>query len=477
MMRKTLLILILLTLFTAGVVLAQSAGSDGIGDEFYPKLGNGGYDARHYTIDLDVNLRANLLDGIVTMNAIATQDLDTFNLDLYGFEVGKVLVNGETAEFRRRARELIITPLTPLKTDDEFSVTVTYGGIPEQSEATLFSGGWARYQRGVFVASEPAGAALWYPVNDHPLDKATYSITVTVPQPYVVASNGFLLSVTDAANDRVTYIWENAEPTASYLVTVNIAQFEERTDETEGGLPIRNYFPVALADEGEVVFSQTKDMITYFETVFGPYPFDVYGVVVADTDLSFALETQTISLFGRDIITQNTGRRSPDGAQGVIAHELAHQWFGNSVSLVTWEDIWLNEGFATYAQVLWIEHTQTIANRDGMLEAWYAIIVSPELVENGIARPGNPPAQGLFNTSVYLRGGWTLHALRLAIGDDAFFETLKTYTSTYAYSNATTANFIAVAEEVSGQDLQALFDAWLYTDEVPDVPEMNLFNN
>src|SRR5690606_35840559 len=115
-------------------------------------------------------------------------------------------------------------------------VTVTYGGVPEPSEATLFSGGWTRYQRGVFVASEPAGAALWYPVNDHPLDKATYSITVTVPKPYVVASNGFLVSVTDAANDRTTYIWDNAEPTASYLVTVNIAQFEERTDETASGL-------------------------------------------------------------------------------------------------------------------------------------------------------------------------------------------------------------------------------------------------
>ncbi|HEX2623301.1 MAG TPA: hypothetical protein VHL11_24240, partial [Phototrophicaceae bacterium] len=213
MMRKTLLIRIMLiptlvagliALFSVGGVLAQSTGSDNIGDSFYPKLGNGGYDAQHYDIDLDVNMRVNIIDGITTMEAIATQDLDTFNLDFYGFEIGKVLVNGEEATFKRRARELMITPQQPLKTGDTFSVTVSYGGIPEQTEATLFSGGWAKYPRGVFVASEPAGAALWYPVNDHPLDKATYTITITVPQPYVVASNGHLQQVVEEADDKRT---------------------------------------------------------------------------------------------------------------------------------------------------------------------------------------------------------------------------------------------------------------------------------
>ncbi|HEX2623502.1 MAG TPA: M1 family aminopeptidase, partial [Phototrophicaceae bacterium] len=240
------------------------------------------------------------------------------------------------------------------------------------------------------------------------------------------------------------------------------------------GLPIRNYFPAALADDGEVVFSHVKEMIPYFETVFGPFPFDVYGAVVADTDLSFALETQTMSLFGRDIITKQTGRRSPDGAQGVIAHELSHQWFGDSVSLTTWEDIWLNEGFASYAQALWLEHTQGVEVRDNLLRGWYTIITDPKLVANGFAKPGKPPRNSLFNTAVYLRGGWTLHALRLKIGDEKFFETLKTYTKTYAYGNATTADFIAIAEQVSGEDLQQLFQDWLYTDAVPNVPEMGL---
>jgi aminopeptidase N len=462
------ILIILLMLLTAALVLAQDEGSDTIGDEFYPQLGNGGYDAQHYTLDLDVNLRANEIDGIVTMEALATQDLSAFNLDFYGFQIGKITVNGEEAAFDRRGRELTIMPQSALASGDAFTVMVSYAGEPPESERLGFSGGWARYSRGVFVASEPAGAALWYPVNDHPLDKATYTVTITVPEPYIAVSNGFLVDVSEG-DEETTYTWENDSLTASYLVTVHIGEFEERTDETDSGLPIRNYFPKALADDGEVVFARQAEMIEYFETVFGPYPFEVYGAVVADVELSFALETQTISMFGRDVITMNSGRRSPDGAQGVIAHELAHQWFGNSVSLSTWQDIWLNEGFATYAQALWIEHTEGVQARDTTLEAWYGIVSTPQFEASEFAAPGTPPEDGLFNGSVYLRGGLTLHALRLEVGDDAFFDIIRTYTAEFANSNATTADFIEIAERISGEPLDEFFQSWLYEAEVPEL--------
>jgi aminopeptidase N len=473
-------LVILLVVFALNIVavpllyaqLTGIPGSDNIGDDFYEGLGNGGYDALHYDIDINVVVLANYVDGIVTIQALATQDLSAFNLDFSGFLIDKVLMDGEPVEYSRDERELTITPSEPIAEGTAFEVTVTYAGIPEQPDRLLFSGGWTPYRSGIYVASEPAGAAQWYPVNDHPLDKATYSIRVTVPEPFVVASNGTLQDVIENETTR-TYVWDNPEPTASYLVTVNIAQFAERTAETESGLPIRNYFPVDLADEGEVVFGQQDEMIEYFETVFGPYPFDVYGAVVANTPLSFALETQTISLFGRDIITENTGRRSPDGAQGVIAHELAHQWFGNSVSLSTWQDIWLNEGFATYAQALWIEHTVDEESRDDLLVGWYENITDSDIPE-AIARPGDPPPNGLFNAIVYIRGAWTLHALRLTVGDEDFFDILRTYTAQYTDGNATTQNFIDLAEEVSGEELDDLFQGWLYETEVPDVPEMDL---
>jgi aminopeptidase len=214
-------------------------------------------------------------------------------------------------------------------------------------------------------------------------------------------------------------------------------------------------------------------MIDYFETVFGEYPFDMYGVVVADTDLSFALETQTITLFGRDVISSVSSRGSYQ--ESVIAHELAHQWFGNSVTPATWRDLWLNEGFATYAQVLWEEHTEGRASAERLLESHYSVLRNPMIISAGLAAPADPPPTRLFNQVVYLRGGLTLHVLRLHVGDEAFFKILREWAQRYQYSNATTQDFIDLAVEVSGDaGVPALMDTWLYQDALPDIPQLGL---
>ncbi|HMA37881.1 MAG TPA: M1 family aminopeptidase, partial [Chloroflexia bacterium] len=176
-------------------------------------------------------------------------------------------------------------------------------------------------------------------------------------------------------------------------------------------------------------------------------------------DLNFSLETQTLSLFGRGVVGD------PAGASLVVAHELSHQWFGDSVSLKSWQDIWLNEGFATYAQYLWYEHTHDRAALDTVMQT-----LRDTLVGQRLPPPGRPPLDDLFNASVYNRGALTLHALRRTVGDDTFFRILQTYTARYRYGNAGTADFIAVAQEVSGRDLRSLFDSWLYADAVPALP-------
>jgi len=434
-----------------------SPGSAGVGDPYFPELGNGGYDAQHYLLDLEADLETNTISGTVTMRARATQSLSQFNLDFAGFTIHELSVDDQEAEYQREGRELAITPAQPIYEGQFFDVAVTYSGVPGrelQLTGLPFAGGWNLYDGGVYVASEPDGASLWYPVNDHPSDKATYTIVMTVDDPYVVAANGILQEVYPVG-DQITYVWEAAQPIASYLVTVNIAQFARHDDEVVDGVPIRNYFPVDALEDGAEVFSETPDILRFFNDQFGPYPFDVYGAVVADTRLPFALETQTISLFGRDII--GTGL----GPQVTIAHELAHSWFGNHVSPATWRDIWLNEGFATYASVLWIEEAAGSATADRLMNNWYNAIISSRIII------GDPGVRNLFSGAVYFRGAWTLKALHERVGDETFFTILQTYQERFAHRSAEIADFIAVAEEISGEDLGEFFDAWLYQAQVP----------
>ncbi len=467
-MRSLLVLIVCLAL--AATAAAAEPGSDGIGDLFFPQLGNSGYDAQHYHLQLVWDEPSNTLAGTVTMQAEARVDLSAFNLDFHGFEISQIQVNGQPAAFRRDGRELTIEPAAPLRAGERFSAAVTYRGAPDNRGPAcydVFACGWMRYDGGVYVASEPDGAALWYPVNDHPLDKAAYTFEITVPAPLVVAANGLLTAIR-ASGDTITYIWETAHPIASYLVTVNVGDFVTQTQDGPGGLPIRNYFPADIAETAAITFGKTADMIAFFADRFGPYPFEAYGVVVADTRLGFALETQTLSLFGRDAAL------GLSHSENVVAHELAHQWFGNSVSPAQWRDIWLNEGFATYAAALWLEHTRGRRALDEYMAGIYLPLANPILVAGQFSPPGSPPPDSLFNGGVYLRGAWTLHALRLKIGDEAFFDTLRAYYDRHRYGNATTGDFIAVAEATSGFDLADFFDGWLYAEQVPAVPEMGL---
>jgi aminopeptidase N len=287
------------------------------------------------------------------------------------------------------------------------------------------------------------------------MDKATYTFRITVPKEYVVAANGILKEETENRRQK-TFVWEENYPMASYLATVIAGRYDVRTSIGPGGLPLHYYFPT---DGGRIVssnFDRTGEMISYYSEVFGPYPFESYGVVVIAKGLGYAMENQTLSLFGLDMADEMTA-----------AHELSHQWFGNSLSLKSWKDIWLNEGFATYAEALWLEHSQGKSAGQRFMNQLYAAISS-----RSMPSPANPPVDELFNEYVYLRGAWVVYALRLKVGDEAFFKILHEYYARYQYSNANTDEFIAVAEQVSGQNLKSFFDDWLYSAKVPPNPQM-----
>lgn len=445
---------------TATPVVVGAAGSEGLDDPYYPGLGNGGYDVERYVLDLTWDPTGQWLSGTATLEATTTQDLSALNLDLLGFDIDALTVNGEPATFSRAEAELTVELPDDLAVDTSFELAVTYQGRPGEIPAltNLDLGGWFITDTASYVVGEPSSSQAWHPVNDHPLDKALFRLSMTVPEDLVVVSNGLLVEQRDGGDGLITWTYETRDPQAPYLTTLGIGDFELVTEEPVGDVIIRNAFERSLLDAAPR-FDRTPDMLEVFNELFGPYPFEAYGVLVVNDSLGAALETQTLSIFGTDFLA--SGRN----IDSVVAHELAHQWFGNSVSVAEWDEIWLNEGFATYAESLYFEATDPTFDIDTRMRQIAGF--DPGVLSTPV--PGDPGAEALFSTSVYVRGALTLHALRRQIGDDAFFETLTTYVERFAGGNATTDDFRAVAEEVSGTDLAAFFEAWLYQTALPEL--------
>ena len=438
-----------------------TASEQSIGDPYYPELGNGGYDVSHYDVELAFDPATGILAAAVEIAATATADLDGFSLDFAGFEITAASVNGSSVEFSRQEEELILDLPTPLAAGETFTTTVTYMGEPaaELSAAVPLSVGWHTDSAGrSFTATEPDGAHWWFPGNDHPLDKATYRFELTAPDGFTAAATGTFIESYPAAAGGKTWVWEMARPMATYLAGVVIGELELVTDaegSAEAGVNLRHALPAALAADPPQPIRRSGEMIAYLSQVFGPYPYDDFGVAII-SDFPGAMENQTLSIFDDRLLGNDTI------FELFIVHELAHHWYGNSVSPGLWQHIWLNEGFATYAEWLWVEREFGEGVRDELIsEARAEVLDEPP--------PGVPPADDLFNPSVYLRGGLTLHALRQEVGDEAFFEILRAYTMAFAHGNAVTDDFIGVAEEVSGHDLGTLFNDWLYLPEVPPI--------
>jgi aminopeptidase N len=446
-----------------GSSATPSPGADGIGDTYYPGLGNGGYDVEHYTIVLDVQPLENVITGTTTITAHATQPLSAFNLDFGRLPIDFVTINGRAAEYTQDGRELTLTPAAPLAARDVFSAVVAYHGSPQPLPSDALPGettGWFHTDGGAInVVNEPDGAASWFPSNNHPRDKATYRFELTVPAPFVAAAPG-LLRETVEEGEKVRYIWEMDKPMASYLAAVNIDDYDVVTAPGPDGVTIRSYFPKDYPPAARQAYATLPEMIDYFSGVFGPYPYAAYGVLIAD-----AQSTVCRGMLAAEIQALSTHCPSPRAREEeVVVHELVHQWFGDSVSLENWQDMWLKEGLATYGQWLWQLRGKEIAPLNELAGTYRRQLD----LDAPISRP--PPDDLYSRDAVYIGGALVFHALRLQVGDEAFFEILRAYYARYQDSYAGTQDFIAVAEEVSGQDLEGFFQAWLYSTELPSLP-------
>jgi aminopeptidase N len=426
-------------------------GASGTGDPFFPLAGNGGYDVSHYRIAFSYTPETRQMEGDVVLTATATQDLSRFDLDLRGFTVSQVLVDGRRTTFTRRGQELVITPPAGIADGARFAVEVRYAGKP--SVVTDPDGsieGWVPTADGAFVVGEPQGSPGWYPVNDTPADKATFDFMVSVPRGITVMANGDLGGKM-TRGESTTWVWHEGDLMAPYLATATLGHFD-LTRYRVGRIPA--YVAVDPVLGGRQVLKKLPAVVRYYTSLFGPYPFDAVGAVVDSAPrVGYSLETQTKPVFDR----------MPDEA--TLAHELAHQWFGDSVTLTQWPDIWLHEGFATWCEWIW----------SGYQGGRSAATIFRQLYRTPASKTSfwNPPsgdpgkAANLFATSVYERGGMTMEALREKVGTATFLGILRTWAQDHRYGNVSTPQFIALAEDQSGMDLDAFFQTWLYTKGKP----------
>jgi aminopeptidase N len=455
---------------TAGPVVTDGGvtyrqGTSGLGDQYFPEAGNGGYDVSHYHLEIRYDPASGRLDGHAVITAIATENLFRFDLDFGGLAISSLAVNSSPAGWARQSlQELVIVPVAGLRAGREFTVDVRYGGLPGSDVPGTGNEleGFIRTPDGAVVAGEPHSATDWFPVNDHPRDKATYDFALTVPDGVTAVANG-VLDGSESRDGWTTWRWSEHAPMASYLATVAIGRFRLMAS-VHNGLPVYSAVAATLqADVVDPIVARTPEIVDFLASLFGPYPFESMGAIVPDARrLSFALETQTRPVYAPSFFFAGT----EVDKTSLLAHELAHQWYGDSVSLSTWRDIWLNEGFATYAQWLWEEHlgAATVAQS---FDRTYAAAADGPVWQ---PPPGDPGEEKLFGASVYHRGAMTLQALRVAVGDEKFFAILRGWAAAKHWANATTAEFVAFSEQLSGRSLKALFDAWLNTDAKPPPP-------
>jgi aminopeptidase N len=436
---------------------AAAPGAPGIGDPYYPNSGNGGYDAIHYDIRLNYQPSNDNLSGSTTILAKATQDLSRFNLDFL-LKVSSVRVNNKVASFTQKDGELVVDPKAELRKGTDLTIVVTYAGVPSSIAVDGYTS-WKRTPTGALAIDEPDIAPWWYPSNNHPTDKATFDVSVAVPDGVEVISNGVLKGTTKQINGWTRWNWRSLKPQNTYSTFVSIGQFELKQSTSPSGLPVVNAYAEGLGEfdgPAKASVERTPEIIEFEEGFFGPYPFEAQGGVVTG-GIGFALENQTRPNY--DTAFWRRGQNTY-----VVAHELAHQWFGDSVSVHGWDDIWLNEGFASYAEWLWSEH---IGEGTAQENSDFTYAQYPEGSNFWDVVVGDPGAANQFHGAVYDRGALALHALRTTVGDDAFFTILKTWTQQHKYSDASIEQFIALSEQISGRQLDDLFTTWIFSKGKP----------
>lgn len=425
-------------------------------DPYLPGQGNHGYRVSRYELDLNYKMSSNNLSGTAKISLVTTENMKQLSFDLSPhLQVSKVTMSGASlARHRHSNGKLKLNAAETIPVGEAVVVVIKYSGNPRPIRGAWGEVGWEELTDGVLVANQPNGAASWFPCDDHPASKAPFKLRITTDSPYKVVCTGNLVSK-KRSGSMTTWDFDLPYPTSTYLVTVNMGIYEHVVI-TGADTPIYAYLPADLRQEFSRAFDKQAEMVKVFTRLFGPYPFDSYKVVVTDDKLEIPLEAMGMSTFGRNMVEPSTRE------ERLIAHELAHQWFGNAVTAASWKHIWLHEGFACYAEWLWSEFSGGHDAHTHALKYFARLQRSP--ADLLLADPG---PKDMFDDRVYKRGALTLHVLRGVIGDEKFFELLREWVRRGSGSVVTTEQFIELARRYSSVDLQPIWDAWLYDTAVP----------
>ena len=427
-------------------------------DPYTPESGSADFTVEHYDLDLDYRLGPNRLAGTATLTVRVLADVRTLTLDLVGLGADRVRVDGERARHRQRSGRLLVTLPQAQSAGDRLTVEVRYSGTPEPRMGEWGDVGWEELDDGSLVAGQPNGSATWYPVNDHPAHKATYRISILVDADYTAIANGRLVS-TSRASRGTRWEWVSDAPLAPYVASVQIGRFKLEDLPGDGDVPQWLAAPRLGWRPAALALKKQHAMLDGFQDWFGPYPFDAYGVVVTAEALEIPLESQPFSILGVNHLLPTLE------SERLVAHELAHQWFGNSVSIRRWKDLWLNEGFACYAEWLWSELKGSDSAADRAEEAHAGLQGLPQ--DLLLADPGGPD---MFDDRLYKRGALTLEALRRSVGDATFRSLCREWCWRNKHGHGDTEAFLDLVDEMTTIEARTVLGPWLFEEPLPALP-------
>ncbi|MFF7974948.1 M1 family aminopeptidase [Streptomyces sp. NPDC007905] len=443
---------------------APSPGAPGIGDPLVPLDGNGGYTVRRYTLAFDWRAPATPFPATTTISATATQALSRFDLDFAGNTLRTVSVDGTPARTVRDGDELVVTPAKPITRGSTFTVRVAYTADPTQrrhrSDA-IQDYGWVPTPDGTLLSPQPNGARMIFPADDHPSLRAPFTFRITTPPDLTAVANGRLVERVRQPDGRIRWTYDSEHPVAAQLVQLAIGRFTLVDGRGPRGLPVRDVVPRNLVGDTEAYRSLTPEHLAWLEQRLGPYPFRRYGVLVADTDLPVALETQSLSAVpSSDLLGDRVE------AERNLIHELTHHWTGDSVAIRRWSDLWLSEGHARFYERLYSDSHGGPDLEDTMRAAYE----QHDQWRHDDGAPAEPTERSLFRQMRYDGSALVLYALRQKVGEDTFARIERSWVTTYRGRVAGTRDFVELASHVAGEDLNPFLTPWLYGPHTPPMP-------